>query len=54
MRPEPKIICVDCGGDCYLLNADPDVDLPEGSIVAYRCGDCLDRWDLVLGEPEDV
>ena len=51
MRPEPEIGCVDCGGRCHLLNADPDEELPEGSIVAYRCEDCLDRWDLVL-EPE--
>lgn len=50
MRPEPEINCVDCGGRCHLLNADPLEDLPEGSIVAYRCADCLDRWDLVLEE----
>jgi hypothetical protein len=29
-----------------------------GDIVAYRCEDCLDRWDLVLpgddGDPDGV
>ena len=29
-----------------------------GDIVAYRCADCLDRWDIVLpddwGEEDDV
>ena len=52
MRAEPTITCVDCGGTCHLLNADPLEDLPEGWMVAYRCEDCLDRWDLVLEEPE--
>lgn len=52
MRPEPLIVCVDCGGTCHLLDASPDDDLPEGSVVAYRCADCLDRWDLVLEEVE--
>jgi hypothetical protein len=23
-----------------------------GDIVAYRCEDCLDRWDLVLPDEE--
>jgi len=24
-----------------------------GDIVAYRCEDCLDRWDLVLPDDDD-
>jgi hypothetical protein len=24
-----------------------------GDIVAYRCQDCLDRWDLVLDEDDE-
>ena len=50
-RPSP---CVDCGGTCHLLQ--PPVPgrgrRPSGSmagdIVAYRCEDCLDRWDIEL------
>ncbi|MBI4883747.1 MAG: hypothetical protein HY826_06795 [Actinobacteria bacterium] len=56
LTPEPTIICVDCGGRCHLLSkpresfgAD-EMWLP-GDIVAYRCEDCRDRWDLVL--PDD-
>jgi hypothetical protein len=52
--PEPTIVCVDCGGRCHLL-AMPREDgvwLP-GDIVAYRCEDCLDRWDLVLPDDDD-
>jgi hypothetical protein len=25
-----------------------------GEIVAYRCEDCLDRWDLVLPDEPDA
>jgi hypothetical protein len=46
------IVCVDCGGRCHLLThpREDGVWLP-GDYVAYRCEDCLDRWDLVL--PDD-
>ena len=47
----PTITCVDCGGVCHLLSF-PDPDVPSGfragDIVAYRCEDCLDRWDIEL------
>ena len=54
--PDPVITCVDCGGRAHLLTK-PDID-PEapagawqpGDIVAYRCSDCLDRWDIVLDD----
>ena len=52
MTPEPTIVCVDCGGTFSLLTQPREDDewLP-GDIVAYRCRDCNDRWDLVL--PDD-
>ncbi|CAN5776214.1 hypothetical protein BH24ACT5_BH24ACT5_23130 [soil metagenome] len=59
LEPDSVITCIDCGGRAHLLTR-PDLD-PEntaaeswqpGDIVAYRCEDCLDRWDLVL--PDDV
>lgn len=61
MIPEPTIDCVECGGTCHLLThppADDEVDggwLP-GDIVAYRCADCLDRFDLELPDfgPSDL
>ncbi|MHB1785837.1 MAG: hypothetical protein ACYCS7_06765 [Acidimicrobiales bacterium] len=50
--PEESIICVDCGGVCHLLTTIRPDELPEpGDVVAYRCSDCNDRWDLVVGEP---
>lgn len=48
------ITCVDCGGRCHLLSYperdEHGADLPfrAGDVVAYRCEDCLDRWDIVL------
>lgn len=64
LEPEPEIVCIDCGGRAFLLSrpraAGPgddqsieDADWLPGDIVAYRCEDCLDRWDLVLPEADD-
>ncbi len=41
-----KIICVDCGGDCYRLSYPPEDGFKPGDIIAFRCRDCLDRWDV--------
>lgn len=52
--PAPEIVCVDCGGRCFLLTPAPEDGIWEvGEIVAYRCEDCQDRWDLVLTEDDD-
>ncbi len=55
LEPETVIVCVDCGGRAHLLTHPPEDGVWEpGDIVAYRCGDCRDRWDLVLpGDPGD-
>ncbi len=47
------IVCVDCGGICHLLTRpyveqDGSQGFRPGDIVAYRCEDCLDRWDIEL------
>jgi len=47
------IVCVDCGGQCHRLTLEPDGGFESGSVIAYRCGDCLDRWDLVFDEEVD-
>lgn len=55
IRPAEQIVCVDCGGRCFLLTQEPEDGIwEEGEIVAYRCVDCLDRWDLVLTEDDDT
>jgi hypothetical protein len=54
LQPEPTIVCVDCGGRCHLLTPPrEDGDWEPGDIVAYRCADCLDRWDLVLPDDDE-
>ena len=42
------IVCVDCGGTCHLISYEPDEGFEPGDIVAFRCADCLDRWDIEL------
>jgi hypothetical protein len=47
-----EIVCVDCGGRCHLLSHVPEEGFEPGDVVAYRCADCLDRWDIVLDEED--
>ena len=48
-----EIVCVDCGGRCGLLSyQEPDWGFQPGDVVAYRCADCGDRWDLIVEDAE--
>jgi hypothetical protein len=52
--PAATIVCVECGGTCGLLQAvGPEDDLEPGDVVAYRCEDCRERFDLVLTEDDE-
>lgn len=47
------IVCVECGGTAHLLTGFPPDDPPmPGDIVAYRCADCVDRFDIVVDEAD--
>jgi hypothetical protein len=47
------IVCVDCLGTAHLISYLRDDDPPvAGDIVAYRCAECGDRWDIVLGDDD--
>ena len=48
------ITCVDCGGVCHRLSLAMEGGDATGDVVSYRCEDCLDRWDLIAGDPADV
>ena len=49
------VTCIDCGGRAHLLSFPPDErDWQAGDVVAYRCEDCLDRWDIVVEGPDEV
>lgn len=53
MAPPESLVCVDCGGPCHRLTfARDDGHWYVGDVVAYRCRDCLDRWDVVLGDDD--
>jgi hypothetical protein len=51
--PPETITCVDCGGTCHLLTVMEPGEGSDEMIVAYRCEDCLDRWDMVLPDEDD-
>ena len=55
MQLPTTITCVDCGGTCHLLTRFPDDEPPQpGDVAAYRCADCLDRWDVVVDDMDDA
>ncbi len=55
LSPTPQITCIDCGGRCFLLTQAPEDGIWEsGDVVAYRCEDCLDRWDIVMSDEDDA
>lgn len=51
-QPPDQITCVECGGIAHLISFLPeDGDLDPGTVLAYRCEDCMDRFDIVWEEP---
>ncbi|MCB1089084.1 MAG: hypothetical protein KDM63_18760 [Verrucomicrobiae bacterium] len=46
------ITCIDCGADAHRLTPEPEFGWATGDIVAYRCSGCLDRWDMVVADPD--
>lgn len=53
----PTITCVECGGRAHVLtlldpNPAPGEELEPGDVIAYRCEDCLDRFDVVLSDED--
>ena len=54
MAAPNEIVCVDCGGPAFLLSPEPEDGFEAGDVVAYRCRDCWDRWDVELAEEDLV
>jgi hypothetical protein len=49
-----EITCTECNGTAHLLSQPPpDVGFTPGDAVAYVCGDCGQRLDVVLDEESD-
>jgi hypothetical protein len=52
--PPTTFVCVDCGGVAHLLSFLPeDSNLEPGAPLAYRCSDCMERFDVVWEEDEE-
>ncbi len=50
MYVDPWIVCVECGGRAHLMrDVDPGEDWEPGDVATYRCEDCRDRFDIVVG-----
>jgi len=53
-RPPEVYQCVDCDGEAHLIShLPPDEELEPGTPLAYRCSDCMERFD-VIWEPDDL
>lgn len=51
--PPETFTCVDCGGTAHLIShLPPDEPVEPGTPLAYRCSECLERFDVVW-EPSD-
>jgi len=47
-NPPGTITCVECGGTAHLISFLPDDEpLEPGYPLAYRCSECMDRFDVV-------
>jgi hypothetical protein len=54
VTPDTELTCVDCGGACRPLGWSPeDGDVEPGTVIAYRCTECNDRWDVVIDDPDE-
>jgi hypothetical protein len=48
-----EITCVECGGVASLIGYLPTDSEPEpGTAYPYRCGDCMERFDVVMDEDD--
>ena len=55
MRIRTSITCVDCLGVAFLLSHEPpDGGFEPDDIVAYRCPDCGERFDIELTDEDDI
>lgn len=52
--PPESINCVECGGIAHLISFLPPDEEPDPETpLAYRCSDCMERFDIVFGDDGD-
>ena len=55
MAPKTVDVLVPVALDrAYTYRVPAGLSLEPGDVVAYRCSDCLDRWDIELTEDDVV
>jgi hypothetical protein len=48
-----RIDCMECGGIAYLAQPiGPEDVLEPGDVLVYLCGECAQRWDVVVDEAD--
>jgi hypothetical protein len=48
-----EITCMECGGvACLAQPIGPDDQLEVGAVLVYLCGQCNQRWDVVVDEED--
>ena len=48
-----RIDCMECGGTAHLVQAlDPEIEVVAGDVMVYVCGECNQRWDVVVDEDD--
>ena len=48
-----QIDCMECGGTAYLAQPiGPDDEIEVDDVLQYLCGDCNQRWDVVVDEAD--
>ena len=53
MAISEKINCMECGGTAHLGQAlDPESPVEAGDVLVYLCGECNQRWDVVVDEDD--
>ncbi len=51
MPPPSTYVCIDCGGTAHLITFLPeDGEVEPGTPLAYRCSDCMERFDVIWEE----
>jgi DNA-directed RNA polymerase subunit RPC12/RpoP len=49
MAVSESIDCMECGGHAHLVQLlDPEAPPEAGDVLVYVCGDCWQRWDVVV------
>ena len=53
MTISERINCMECGGHAHLGQPlDPETTIEAGDVLVYLCGDCNQRWDVVVDEDD--